>query len=209
MWWSIKFGISCFLRTVFHFLCYNSCFARMKAVCVNTGVHNLLYHEVQRGGPAGVVLWINTYASASALELPFWLLQLPMSCLYMASSKSRKQGERKASALVSVSISTLALSSEESPSLEAPTQASFSSSLIVQEWATDIPVSCMPGRIGKGQQVSSASTVGVGSTRKEERGVVGYWSGQHGHHRPHSISAPCKAGYTYKWQMTLILFWGS
>lgn len=32
----------------------------MKAVCVNTGVHNLLYREVQSGGPAGLVQWINT-----------------------------------------------------------------------------------------------------------------------------------------------------
>ena len=67
MWWSIKLDISCFRITVFHFLCRNRSFTRMKAVCVNTGVHNLLYRGVQRGGPAGLVQCINTVMSLHQL----------------------------------------------------------------------------------------------------------------------------------------------
>lgn len=68
MWWPVKFGISCFLITVFHFLCHNRSFARMKAVCVNTGVHNLLWTMKSRGG-----------------ELYGWFRELTLLCLCISS----------------------------------------------------------------------------------------------------------------------------
>lgn len=213
MWWPVKFGISCFLITVFHFLCHNRSFARMKAVCVNTGVHNLLWTMKSRGGE--LYGWFREL-TLLCLCISSWTSLLVTAAPNVMSSRSIIQKQEARGEWVFCSCLSLSLHPCSfqwgMPFPEAPTQASFPSSLIIQEWATDIPVSYLPGRIGKGQLVFSASTVGMGLTKKEERGMVGYWSGQRGHHRlcvSHSISAPCEAGYTCKWQMILIIFWGS
>lgn len=81
-----------------------------------------------------MVLWV-TYASASQLLNPSGCQLICHVSLRM----SRKQEARGEGRLLffNISQSHLAVSSEAFP--KAPTQASFSLSLIVQEWATDIP----------------------------------------------------------------------
>ena len=162
MWWSIKLDISCFRITVFHFLCRNRSFTRMKAVCVNTGVHNLLYRGVQRGDQQG---WFSALTLLCLCISSWTSLQVTASPNVMSlrgiTQKREASGEWGFCSCISLRLHPCSFQWGK-PFPEAPTQASFSSSLIVQEWAT--------GRMGKGQLVFSASVVGVGSTRKEEGG---------------------------------------